>query len=156
MKRTIRGIVILMLFLIFSCKRESQESKNETENIQVEQLEKSVSKIHENIISKNNGKYASEINLFDKNDISDRLKKLTGTTTYKEIVEKFNVQTPIVSENNIYKLTGCLINNCPAYLVTILYDSNTDNLNVLVDKNEKIIEFKEKEKINLTEMLKRK
>ena len=85
-----------------------------------------------------------------------RPKKLTRTTTYKEIVEKFNVQTPIVSKNNIYKLTGCLINNCPAYLVTILYDSNTDNLNVLVDKNGKIIEFKEKEKINLTEMLKRK
>lgn len=156
MKRIISGIAILMLFLILSCKKKNQEYKNETENIQVEQSEKSVSKTHENIISKNEGKYASEINFFDKNDISDRLKKLTGAITYKEIVEKFNVQTPIVSENNIYKLTGCLKNNCPAYMVTILYDSNTDNLNILVDKNGKIIEFNEKEKIHLTETLKRK
>lgn len=156
MKRTIFGIAILVLILILSFIRKNQKSKNETEKIQIEQLEKSVSKIHQNIISKNNGKYAYEINLFDENDISDRLKKLIGATTYKEIVEKFNVQTPIVSENNIYKLTGCLRNNCPAYMVTILYDSNTDNLNVLIDKSGKIIEFKEKGKIRLTEILKRK
>ena len=152
MNRTIIGITILTLILIFSCKRKNGESKNKTENIQIEQQKESVSKIHENIISKNRGKYASEINLFDKNDISIRLKKLT-TSTYQKIVDKFNVQTPIISENNIYKLTGCLKNNCPAYMVTILYDSNADNLNVLVDENGEITEFYEKEKIHLTETI---
>ncbi|WP_340866984.1 hypothetical protein [Polaribacter atrinae] len=155
MKRTIIGITILMIFLMFSCNRKNQESKNETENNQTEQLEKSVSKIYENIISKNNGKYPSEIKLFGNNEISDRLKELTGAN-YKEIVEKFNVETPIVSENSIYKLTGCLKHNCPAYMITILYDSIMDNLNVIVDRNGKIMEFKEKEKIHLTETLKRK
>ncbi|QTE21380.1 hypothetical protein [Polaribacter cellanae] len=152
MKKTILTILILTAFAI-SCKRKSEESKNNTKSFKVEQQKEVTSQIHQNIITKNKGKYASEINFFDKNNISLRLKKLTGVL-YKEMVKNFNVQTPIVSENSIYKLTGCLKHNCPAYMVTILYDSKGDNLNVLIDENGKLAKFAEKDKIKLTKSLK--
>ena len=156
MTRTILSIAIPTLFLVFSCNKINQESKNRNEGIYPEKTEKSTLKPYENIISKNIGKYAYDIDLFNENDVLDRLQKLTGTITLDEISKNFNVQTPIVSENNIYKLTGCLKNNCPAYMVTILYDSSTDNFNVIINQNNKIIAFKEKETIYLTETLKRK
>lgn len=109
----------------------------------------------ENIITKNVGKYPHEIKFFEDKGITERLKKLTGVQ-YDEMVKNFNVESPISSENGIYKLTGCKQHDCPGYATSIFYDAKNDNLNVSIDKNGKATEFAEKGKITVSESLKAK
>ena len=109
----------------------------------------------ENIITKNKGKYPSDINFFENNEIAERIKELTKDR-FVDIVNNFNVQSPIVSENRIYKFTGCKQHNCPLFFTTILFDASKDNIQVIIDKNGEIQEFNEKGKINLTESLRMK
>jgi len=109
----------------------------------------------ENIITKNVGKYPHDIKFFEDKGITERLKKLTGAQ-YDEMVKNFNVESPISSENGIYKLTGCKQHDCPGYATSIFYDAKNDNLNVSIDKNGKATEFAEKGKITVSESLKAK
>jgi len=109
----------------------------------------------ENIIMKNVGKYPHDIKFFEDKGITERLKKLTGAQ-YDEMVKNFNVESPISSENGIYKLTGCKQHDCPGYATSIFYDAKNDNLNVSIDKNGKATEFAEKGKITVSESLKAK
>lgn len=109
----------------------------------------------DNIITKSVGKYPHEIKLFEDKIITDRLKKLVGSQ-YDEMVKFFNVESPVVSENEIYKLNGCKQHDCPGYATTIYYDSKNDNLNVSIDKNGKVTDFTEKGKITVPETLKAK
>ena len=109
----------------------------------------------ENIITQNKGKYPSDISFFENNDIAERIKKLTKNR-FVEIVNNFNVQSPISHENSIYKLTGCKQHNCPSFFTTILFDAKMDNIQVIIDQNGEIQEFNEKGKISLTESLRMK
>lgn len=109
----------------------------------------------ENIITKNVGKYPHDIKFFEDKGSIERLKKLTGAQ-YDEMVKNFNVESPISSENGIYKLTGCKQHDCPGYATSIFYDAKNDNLNVSIDKNGKVTEFAEKGKITVSESLKAK
>jgi hypothetical protein len=72
------------------------------------------------------------------------------------MVTAFSVESPIVSENGIYKLHGCKQHDCPGYATSIYYDSKNDNLNVSIDKNGKISDFTENGKISVSESLKSK
>ncbi|MDR4952144.1 hypothetical protein REB14_08170 [Chryseobacterium sp. ES2] len=109
----------------------------------------------DNVITKNVGKYPHDIKFFEDKGISERLKKLIGAE-YGEMVKNFNVESPIASENGIYKLTGCKQHDCPGYATSIFYDAKNDNLNVSIDKNGKATEFAEKGKITVSESLKSK
>ncbi|SFN21958.1 hypothetical protein SAMN05421594_1571 [Chryseobacterium oleae] len=109
----------------------------------------------DNIITKNTGKYPHDIKLFEDKSFSDRVKKLTGAQ-YDEMLKNFNVESPIVSDNGIYKVTGCKQHDCPGYSTSIFYDAKTDNLNVSIDKNGKVTDFAEKGKITVTDALKSK
>ncbi|QIY90880.1 hypothetical protein [Chryseobacterium gallinarum] len=109
----------------------------------------------DNIISKNVGKYPHEIKFFEDKNITDRLKKTVGAQ-YDEMVKYFNVESPITSDNGIYKLSGCKQHDCPGYSTTIYYDAKNDNLNVSIDKNGKVTDFAEKGKITISDALKAK
>ncbi|KMQ58428.1 hypothetical protein ACM46_22255 [Chryseobacterium angstadtii] len=109
----------------------------------------------DNIITKNEGKYPHDIKLFEDKSFADRVKKLAGAQ-YDEMLKNFNVESPIVSENGIYKVTGCKQHDCPGYSTSIFYDSKNDNLNVSIDKNGKVTDFAEKGKITVTDALKSK
>lgn len=109
----------------------------------------------DNIITKNVGKYPHDIKFFEDKSITERLKKLVGAQ-YDEMVKNFNVESPVASENGIYKLTGCKQHDCPGYATSIFYDAKNDNLNVSIDKNGKIADFAEKGKIVVSEALKAK
>ena len=108
-----------------------------------------------NIISKNLGKYPSEIKLFADNTIGSRIKTLSGKH-YDAIVKNFNVESPIVEESEIYKTTGCKKNDCPTYSTTILYDAKNDNLNIIINENSKSTVLKEKGEIPYSSTLKSK
>ncbi|MCQ9636930.1 hypothetical protein MP477_18410 [Chryseobacterium sp. WG23] len=109
----------------------------------------------DNIITKNVGKYPHDIKLFEDKNLTERLKKVVGPQ-YDEMVKFFNVESPIVSENGIYKLNGCKQHDCPGYSTSIYYDAKNDNLNVAIDKNGKVSDFAEKGKITVSETLKAK
>lgn len=106
----------------------------------------------ENIITMNEGKYPHEINFFEDEEMIERLQFLLGDR-YEEMISNFNVESPIVSEDGIYKLTGCKQHACPEYFVTILLDAIHDNMNVLINQDGKIDGFGEKATIDMTETL---
>ncbi|WP_431612082.1 hypothetical protein [Chryseobacterium sp. 'Rf worker isolate 10'] len=169
MKKIIAGAFALSLFVV-SCKKEAKtESSVSSDTLATVTPKDSVSAPKsdsiaalppsasgsQNIITKNVGKYPHDIKFFEDKSITERLKKLAGSQ-YDEMVKNFNVESPITSENGIYKLTGCKQHDCPGYATSIFYDAKNDNLNVSIDKNGKATEFAEKGKITVSESLKAK
>ena len=168
MKKVIAGAFALSLFVV-SCKKETktESSVSTTDTLTTAMPQDTVSTpkndsaaspsapAPDNIITKNVGKYPHDIKFFEDKEISERLKKLTGSQ-YDEMVKNFNVEGPIASENGIYKLTGCKQHDCPGYATSIYYDAKNDNLNVSIDKNGKVTDFAEKGKITVSESLKSK
>lgn len=108
-----------------------------------------------NIIVKNEGKYPLEIKIFEDESFNERVKDITGSE-YDAIIKNFNVETPIVSESGIYKFSGCKQHDCPSFQTIIYYDAKTDNINVIINKNDKISSFSEKGKIDISETLSKK
>ncbi|PKF73748.1 hypothetical protein [Chryseobacterium sp. PMSZPI] len=172
MKKLIVGALALSLSVtVVSCKKETKtETPAGTDSLNTAMPKDSTtvskvdststttpskSPIADNVITKNVGKYPHEIKLFEDKGIADRLKKLVGNQ-YDEMIKNFNVESPIVSEDGIYKLHGCKQHDCPGYSTSIYFDSKNDNLNVSIDKNEKITDFAEKGKISVSESLKSK
>lgn len=169
MKKIIAGAFALSLCVV-SCKKETKtESSVSSDTLATVMPKDSVTTpktdsaatvapsapAPDNIITKNVGKYPHDIKFFEDKGISERLKKLAGAQ-YNEMVKNFNVESPIASENGIYKLTGCKQHDCPGYATSIFYDAKNDNLNVSIDKNGKVTEFAEKGKITVSESLKAK
>ncbi len=169
MKKIIAGAFALSLCLV-SCKKETKtESSVSSDTLATVLPEDSVTtpktdstaaaapsaSVPDNIITQNVGKYPHDIKFFEDKGISERLKKLAGSQ-YDEMVKNFNVESPVTSENGIYKLTGCKQHDCPGYATSIYYDAKNDNLNVSIDKNGKITDFAEKGKITVSESLKAK
>lgn len=167
MKKLIAGAVALSLFTtVVSCKKETKtESTMGKDTLATTMPKDSVvsstkadsgtAAVSENIITKNVGKYPHDIKLFEDKNFTDRLKKLLGKK-YDEMVKNFNVESPITSENGIYKVTGCKQHDCPGYSTDIYFDSKDDNMNVLIDQNGSLTDFSEKKKITVTESLKAK
>ncbi|MGE8513393.1 MAG: hypothetical protein ACN6N7_11865 [Chryseobacterium culicis] len=167
MKKVIAGAFALTLCVV-SCKKETKtESSTSTDTLATVMPKDSVSTPKNDsvapppsatsarIITKNVGKYPHDIKFFEDKSITERLKKLVGAQ-YDEMVKNFNVESPVASENGIYKLTGCKQHDCPGYATNIFYDAKNDNLNVSIDKNGKITDFAEKGKIVVSEALKAK
>lgn len=170
MKKIILSVFAFsLLTFTFSCKKEAKTaaastgsdslnttmSSKDTAAMPKKDSASVVSKTSGNSITKNTGKYPNEIKLFEDKSITDRLKKMAGAQ-YGEMIKNFNVESPIVSENGIYKVNGCKQHDCPGYATSIYYDSKNDNFNVRIDKNGKVTEFAEKGKIVVTDALKSK
>lgn len=152
----------MVSLLAVSCGEKKVEEKTEpttTEATAQEQTgmpaESTEATAGKNVITENEGKNPRDFKLFEDATITDRLKKIAGDK-YEELVKNFNVETPVVSEDGIYKVTGCKKDACPEFQTTILFDSKNDNFNVIIDENGKVTEFAEKGKINYTESLKSK
>lgn len=107
------------------------------------------------LLKDNEGKTALDAKLLDNETFTARVKALAGAE-YDSIVANFNTQSPIVSENDIYKLSGGRAHSVPEYNTTIVYDAQNDNLNILIDKMGEITVLKEKEEIKMTDTLKSK
>ncbi|PIF44557.1 hypothetical protein CLU96_1533 [Chryseobacterium sp. 52] len=170
MKKLIVSAMAFSLFAVISCKKEvkTDGTATGTDSMTVTGSKDSLAAPRtdsvsspsatastDNIITKNAGKYPHDIKLFEDKSFADRVKKLAGAQ-YGEMLKNFNVETPIVSENGIYKVTGCKQHDCPGYSTSIFYDAKNDNLNVSIDKNGKIADFAEKGKITVTDALKSK
>ena len=160
MKKLILSACAFSLLTVVSCKKETKIDTSSSKDSLATMAKDSVTiktdsanSSTRNIITNNIGKYPHDIKLFENKDFADRVKKITGAQ-YDEMFKNFNVESQIVSENGIYKVTGCKQHDCPGYSTSIFYDSKNDNLNVAIDKNGKVTDFTEKEKIKVTEVLK--
>lgn len=143
-KNILWGAAVLM-FGMWACTTPEQSDTAENE------VATAVSEV-ENIITLNEGKYPREIDLFEDEEMIERLQFLLGDR-YEEMLANFNVESPIVSEDGIYKVTGCKQHACPEYYVTILLDAIRDNMNVLINQDGKIDGFGETATIDITETL---
>ncbi|SIT21372.1 hypothetical protein SAMN05421786_109100 [Chryseobacterium ureilyticum] len=157
------ALALTLLTMVVSCKKETQTQSSVSKDTLATVMPKdstvapktdsaATTAVSENIITKNVGKYPHDIKFFEDKNITERLKKLVGSQ-YDEMVKYFDVTSPISSEHNVYKLTGCKQHDCPGYSTKIYYDSKNDNLNVSIDNNGKISDFNEKGKIAGTEAL---
>ena len=61
-----------------------------------------------------------------------------------------------MSESGIYQFSGCKQHDCPSFQTIIYYDAKTDNINVIINKNDKVSSFSEKGKIDILETLSKK
>lgn len=149
---------LLLSLTLVSCKYnkvKSGEESDATTTINSESSSSVDSKIAQ-LITQNVDQYPqSDLKLLENTDFKDRLKALTGND-YENIMENFDTETPIVSDEDVYKFTGCKAHNCPSFLTTILYDAKTDNMNVLVSKNGKVKIYEEDGKITTTKTLRAK
>ncbi|UTX48194.1 hypothetical protein [Chryseobacterium sp. MA9] len=154
MKKIIAGAFALSLFVI-SCKKETKtESSISTDTLATVIPKDSIASSETDstaipsasayyIITKNVGKYPHDIKFFEDKRITERLRKLTGAQ-YDEMVKNFDVESPISSENGIYKLTGCKQHDCPGFATSIYYDAKNDKVSVSIDKNGKVTNFDER------------
>lgn len=156
--RRVLAIITIVLFssTFVSCKYNKIKDEEENNKTEIAPKHENVSWDGEKIarlITENEEKYPqSDIRLLEDKDFKARLKSLTGED-YEEIMENFNTETPIVSDRNVYKFTGCKEHNCPSFLTTVLYDAKTGNMNVLVSKNGKTQIFEENGKITTSKAL---
>lgn len=75
------------------------------------------------------GVYPYEINLFEQQVFSQRLKEVLGNK-YDFFIENFNVQTPIKIKDDFFIANGCQQHNCGFRNFTIIYDFSKDIMNV--------------------------
>lgn len=155
------AISLILSFGVSSCKKQQSSNqisvnKDSTPSAISENAVQDIKILDpNNIIVKNEGKYPLEVKIFEDKSFNDRLKTITGSE-YDAIVKNFNVEAPIVSENGVYKFSGCKKHNCPSFQTIIYYDAKTDNINVIISKNDKVSSFSEKGKIDISETLSKK
>jgi|GEM_PF-812087 len=160
------SLIILSIFsfslLMVSCKDsnkvKSADSPNVIETVigEEEEEEKAKDNLSGNLIIENVGEYVNkDLEIFEERAFVDRIKPIVGDK-YDEIIENFNTETPIVSDRDIYKFTGCKAHNCPSYLITFLYDAKNDNFNVLVNQNGRVKVYEENGKVTTTKKLRAK
>lgn len=151
-------IFLLMMTVVFvSCRENKFENQEKTkieatQSGELEVTDEPALKVLNQIVD-NEEKYPrADLNIFADEEISVRLKNILGED-YDQVVENFNTETPIVSEGKIYKFTGCKEHDCPAFFTTVLYDAESDNLNVLIEENGKTRVFDEDGKIKASKAL---
>lgn len=155
-------LILVFSFLNISCKDsnkvKSADSPNVMETVIGEEEEEETTKdnIAGNLIVENEGEYVNkDLNIFENTDFVDRIKPIVEEV-YEEILENFNTETPIVSDRDIYKFTGCKAHDCPSYLITFLYDAKNDNFNVLINQNGRVKVYEENGKVTVTKKLRAK
>ena len=156
MKKIMYFAAALLCTGMVSCnngKTTNAENVDST-NMAIETIDSSGTNF-KSLLTDNEGKTAEDAKLFENKAFTSRVKELTGSE-YDSIVANFNTQTPITSENGVFKLTGGRAHEVPAFNTVIVYDSNNDNLNVIINKLDKKNVLKEKEEIKMTETLEKK
>lgn len=136
-----------------SCNNTKEENTtNESEIIQDivdNQEENEIYKLDIDRLSKYKDKYPAEVDLFKEENLHMRLAGLLEND-YEDLQKYWNVETPILIEDNILYTTGCEQHNCPANQFILIIDLRNDNINVY-RLGEKTIEYEEKGTIKLPE-----
>lgn len=144
MKRFFSAIALMVIVMsVASCKFNDSPKTEEVTT---------TTKLHTNILTENVEMYPRDIDLFGDNAVNKRIQALLSDQ-YETMLSNFNTQSAIVTDEGLYKVTGCKAHDCVGYLTTILYDAHNDNLNVIISIGGKVKVYAEKGPIVVTRAL---
>lgn len=148
-------VILFTLALMASCNNRSSDQKqnsiDSTENI-ITTNANPVTNL--NVVKGWEGKTAREAGFFEDTVLQQRLQELLGKE-YTYFRENWNVQTPIVKEDNVYTASGCKQHDCASYNSVVYFDVENNNLNVLIGRGSNFKIFTEKGLMDLPENLKK-
>lgn len=140
-------------------KKQHEDALLDSVQAQVENLTGIVDSVAQseltNLLQESEGKYAHDLGLLDNPLLKSRIEALAKDLA-PEIFKNFNTQTPIVSENGIFKFSGGKAHEVPAFNTTIYYDSHNNNMRVDVERNGDVQTFVEKGELNVSDALRQK
>lgn len=99
-------------------------------------------------LKESRGRTATDVELWDNRNISDRLEKLLGAE-YAPMKAKWNTESPIGVEGNVLRMGGCEAHNCGANSYIIFMDADADNIEVVHVLNGTMKRVSEKGEISL-------
>lgn len=149
-------LILSAAFLLYACnensgKEKTEESPSVVENVITTNARPSGTL---DVIKQWEGKTAREAGLFKDSLLIHRLQDLLGKE-YQYFQENWNVQTPITRENNVYTASGCKQHDCASYNSVVYFDTENNNINVLIKRGALFKLFTEKGPMDLpTEMKK--
>ncbi len=89
------------------------------------------------------GKYPTEVKLFENSAFNQRLKRLVGDE-YDLIYYGCAVETPATINNNFFIVGACQQHNCAGINYTVVYDYTNDILYVGIKEEEELRSYSEK------------
>ncbi|WP_316787072.1 hypothetical protein [Pedobacter frigiditerrae] len=101
-----------------------------------------------NNLNKSNGKYPSEITLFENKELSKRLKSLLKDRFFF-LKKTWAVETPIEVKNNIFKAWGCKQHFCDRTNFIIVVDFKKNVIYVGIRDNENVKVYSKDGSINI-------
>lgn len=96
------------------------------------------------------GKYPTQVNLFQNEILTSRLKNI-NRFDYDALIANWNTETPITIENQIIHSSGCKTHNCPSSGYEFFIDLKTDNINIYHFRGNTLRVYTEKDWIDLPE-----
>lgn len=133
---TLASLLIPMSLCFTACSNKSDDTKlSEVEQIVEEDTlleevvveEKSTNDFME--LAEFKDDYPAVVHLFQNKKLSERLIHLLGRT-YDDFSKYWEVETPIIIEDNVLFTTGCEQHNCFANQFILIIDLAEDNINV--------------------------
>lgn len=137
MKKTTIFLFALSGIVFFGCSSQNKEEDHETIEVLIE--DDLATEEHKHMRSdKQEGfehliafkdEYPAEVGLFQDVQLTSRLANLLGSD-FNDFQKLWEVETPILIEENILFTTGCEQHNCFANQFILIIDLKNDNINV--------------------------
>lgn len=96
------------------------------------------------------GKYPTQVNLFQNEILTSRLKNI-NRFDYDALIANWNTETPITIENQIIHASGCKAHNCSSNGYELFIDLKNDNINIYHFRGNTLRVYTEKDWIDLPE-----
>ncbi|NOQ91331.1 MAG: hypothetical protein GQ552_01285 [Flavobacteriaceae bacterium] len=96
------------------------------------------------------GKYPTQVNLFQNEILTSRLKSI-NRFDYDALIANWNTETPITIENQIIHSSGCKAHDCPSSGYELFIDLKNDNINIYHFRGNTLRVYTEKDWIDLPE-----
>jgi|SRR5690554_1652445 len=136
-------LLTFITFTLLSCFQEPKKIINtDTNNIEDSQkdliLEKPMLDVVKlNFLKKLNGKYPSEVEIFENKNFKDRLKSVLGSK-YIYLIETWGPETPIEINENFFISEACQKHNCYNTNFIIIYNYEKDIIEIGIREDMKI------------------
>src|SRR5690554_6459629 len=137
MKKTTIILYALLGILLHGCSSQNKEEDHETIEVLIEDVLAAEKRKHMRsdkqegfehlIVFKDD--YPAEVGLFQDVQLTSRLANLLGSD-FSDFQKLWEVETPILIEDNVLYTTGCEQHNCFANQFILIIDLEKDNLNV--------------------------
>ncbi len=147
------SFLLLSFFILFSCKTQNEDKKVATAEKADGSIEAEAPKVAATSLAEAKnfvGKKASEVQLFEKFNLNNRIEKLLGAE-YAEFKADWNEENNISQDGEILYLTGCRKGACNENKYFLLLDMMESNINIINIRNGRPRSFEEGAVIGMTD-----